>query len=205
MKKCGNCGAVQNDARTVCIDCGERLGRPMSDAEAAQHMSALDKAVEHMTDPSDDFAVPRRDKIMGALALVSIVVLCVLLCVIGVVEDRYQPEYPKGAALSASGTGAVFFSPGEGVTWVENPYIDEQQALEQASLTALCGVLMFAFAAFLMFFPRAVWYLDTSRIRRYISGELAPSRAWVVTHKIVQYVAFAVGWCCVIAVIWLIP
>ncbi len=204
MKKCDNCGAVQSDDRTVCIDCGNYLDRQMTNAEAKQHEAEMTAAVEHMTDPSDDFAVSRIEKIFGALALVGIVTLCVLLCVIGVVEDQYQPEYPNGTVLSDTGSKVVIFSDGV-LTSVDSPHSAERDALGRASITALVGIVMFASSAMMFFFPRAIWYLDTIRIRHYISGEPTPSAAWVITHKIVQYVAFAIGWGCVIWVICLIP
>ena len=42
MKKCKKCGALQSDDRSVCLDCGSVLGRPMTDAEEAAAEEALD-------------------------------------------------------------------------------------------------------------------------------------------------------------------
>ena len=33
MKKCKKCGALQSDDRSVCLDCGSVLGRPMTEEE----------------------------------------------------------------------------------------------------------------------------------------------------------------------------
>lgn len=204
MKKCDNCGAVQSDDRIFCVDCGERLGRPMSKADEEAHLSAIDASVEHMADPSDDFAVSRVERIFGVLALVGIAALCVLLCVIGVVEDRYQPEYPNGTVLSDTGGKAVILSGGT-LTSVDIPYSAERDALSQAAVFSVGGILMLVWSAVMLFFPRVFWYLDTIRIRHYISGEPTPSAAWVITHKVVQYATFAIGWGCVIWVICLLP
>ena len=50
MKKCRKCGAVQNDDRTTCVDCGTVLGRPMSEEEEAIAEAALDDRLEGLAE-----------------------------------------------------------------------------------------------------------------------------------------------------------
>ena len=44
MKKCKNCGALQSDDKTTCLDCGTLLGRPMTEEEeeAAEEQQAVE-------------------------------------------------------------------------------------------------------------------------------------------------------------------
>ena len=36
-KKCKKCGIVQNDERTICIECGNFLGKPLSKEESKHY------------------------------------------------------------------------------------------------------------------------------------------------------------------------
>ena len=48
MKRCNKCGAIQNDSRHHCIDCGEKLGKPLvelTDAESLEDEETLEEMV----------------------------------------------------------------------------------------------------------------------------------------------------------------
>ena len=70
MKKCTKCGAVQNDSRYYCVDCGEKLGKPLSEAEAFVIEERLDDMLDDMSERAEDFYVSRRNKIMAIMAVV---------------------------------------------------------------------------------------------------------------------------------------
>ena len=55
MKKCTKCGAIQNRSRHYCIDCGEKLGKPLSEAEAFVIEERLDNMLEDMSERAEDF------------------------------------------------------------------------------------------------------------------------------------------------------
>ena len=194
MKKCDNCGAVQSDDRTVCIDCGNYLDRSLTNAEAEKAEAEIDAAVSHGLDPTDNFTVQRRDKIFGWIALGGVVLCVVLLVIVGALEGKYQPDYPDVHPIHESIYGITYLDPEKGPVMVSNPYADEARALERAAGAALAGMVAFAISAVAFFFPQLMWYLDTARARRYVVGELLPTRGWVITNRITQYGTFAVGW-----------
>ena len=71
MKRCAKCGAIQNDSRHHCIDCGEKLGKPLSEAEVLEIEERLDNTLDDMSDRTEDFYVPLRDKIMGVISVLG--------------------------------------------------------------------------------------------------------------------------------------
>ncbi len=83
MKKCKKCGALQSDDRSVCLDCGSVLGRPMTDAEEEAAEEALDDKLETMAERTEDFYVPLRDKIMGVICIIGIIAAFVLMGIAG--------------------------------------------------------------------------------------------------------------------------
>ncbi|MBP3378548.1 MAG: hypothetical protein J6L96_07350 [Clostridia bacterium] len=77
MKKCKSCGALQKDERTVCIDCGQRLGKPLTDSEAEALEEGLDNKLEEMCDATDDLRVTKTDKVLILLHILSTAALIV--------------------------------------------------------------------------------------------------------------------------------
>lgn len=78
MKKCKSCGALQKDERTTCIDCGERLGMPLSDSELEAAEEVFQDQLEDMSEKTDDFRVTKVDAaliILHALLTIGITVL----------------------------------------------------------------------------------------------------------------------------------
>ena len=61
MKKCKKCGAVQKDTRSVCIDCGTVLGKPLSEEETETVEEELQDNLHGMTERTEDFRVSRAD------------------------------------------------------------------------------------------------------------------------------------------------
>ena len=80
MKKCKSCGALQKDERTVCIDCGQRLGEPLTKRELKALEDGLETQLDEMADRCDDFHVSRFDYVLIALhAVLSVALIVVTL------------------------------------------------------------------------------------------------------------------------------
>ncbi len=75
MKICRSCSAHNSDERSVCVDCGERLGAPLDEQEAEQMQAELRKNTEKLYNGEDPLHVNVFDKIVG--------VLCALGCLAG--------------------------------------------------------------------------------------------------------------------------
>ena len=100
MKKCKKCGALQSDDRSVCLDCGTLLGRPMTEAEEAAEEDVLDDRLEAMAERTEDFYVPLRDKIMGIICIIGIVAAFVLMGIAGGEKAEPTEELFLGAIVS---------------------------------------------------------------------------------------------------------
>ena len=75
MKVCKSCSAINSDDRSVCVDCGERLGKPLSENEANALEEQTHKNTEKLYNGEDPFHINLFDKIVG--------VLCGLGCLAG--------------------------------------------------------------------------------------------------------------------------
>lgn len=88
MKKCHNCGAVQGDDRTTCIDCDSALGRPISEAEEKRIDESIDDKLDSMAERAQDFYVPIHEKIMGILSIIGVIATIVLLILCNFFSER---------------------------------------------------------------------------------------------------------------------
>ncbi|HAN21230.1 MAG: hypothetical protein A2Y15_06675 [Clostridiales bacterium GWF2_36_10] len=79
MKKCKKCGIVQNDERTICIECGNFLGKPLSKEESKHYNEEITDKVNDLTERADDFYITSWDKIMGGLCFGGIIYLAAFL------------------------------------------------------------------------------------------------------------------------------
>lgn len=73
MKLCKHCGAHNSDERTVCVDCGERLGKPLSQQEEEQLRKIADEKMEKICRKTDPLQVNLLDKVMGGASAVGLV------------------------------------------------------------------------------------------------------------------------------------
>ncbi|MBE6551016.1 MAG: hypothetical protein E7665_02650 [Ruminococcaceae bacterium] len=71
MKKCKKCNTVQNDSRSVCVECGAVLGRPMTEDEEYEVKVSLGEKLDDLAEQSDDFYVPIKDRIIGVLCIIG--------------------------------------------------------------------------------------------------------------------------------------
>lgn len=90
MKKCHNCGAVQGDDRTTCIDCDSALGRPISKAEEKRIDESIDDKLDSMAERAQDFYVPIHEKIMGILSIIGVIATIVLLFLCGFFSEHVK-------------------------------------------------------------------------------------------------------------------
>ena len=65
MKKCKNCGMIQSNDNTVCLDCNSPLVSFLSEDENKQAEVTLKKQVDNLADKTDEFYVSLRDRILG--------------------------------------------------------------------------------------------------------------------------------------------
>lgn len=84
MKLCEKCGAVNSDSKTFCVDCSERLGDPVCDAEADRLEQSLDNKLEKLYNDDDPLYVSRFDKIVGSISLVGLAADIVFLIIAAV-------------------------------------------------------------------------------------------------------------------------
>ena len=81
MKVCSKCGAQQTDKYVFCIDCGEKLGKAVSQREEAEIKEKTEKNLERLYNKSDPLYVSISDKITGVLAVAAAIVAVILLAV----------------------------------------------------------------------------------------------------------------------------
>lgn len=81
MKLCHKCGAHNSDERTVCVDCGERLGKPLSQQEEEQLRKTADEKMEKICRKTDPLNVNLLDKVMGVLSAIGIIVTFVRMLI----------------------------------------------------------------------------------------------------------------------------
>ncbi len=195
MKKCKNCGALQNDDNSTCIDCGAVLGKSLSEAEAAEINESLDNKLEGMSERTEDFYVPLRDKIMGVVSVVGIIAAIILLVLIGRENDRIHAEIPDGVIVDRSSGFTTILSDGE----VEYSYpFALKRTLDNVGISALISLACLIVGLPMLVVPKLMWLIATLRYRVFYNWDTTPSYFALAVRKAVAYTCFAVGIICVI-------
>ena len=199
MKKCKKCGAVQSDDRTVCLDCGAVLGRPMTEAEEERTEAALDDRLDGLAERTQDFYVSIPEKIMGILCILGVIAAVVMLNLVGVEKSRLVKQVPDYVSVTTVG-GAVItataFDPETGELYdaeIPQAWYDRRSQLENAATAALLGLAACLGAAPLLLIPKVVWWLDTLKFRLWYDWEPSPTYFSTVVRKSAAYAFFAVG------------
>ncbi len=78
MKICEKCGARQSARRTVCIDCGTRLGAPLTPEREQEERLAAAQEIDRLDRLSDPLRVTTADRIAGILGGAGCVAALVL-------------------------------------------------------------------------------------------------------------------------------
>lgn len=87
MKICDSCGAYNSDERNFCVDCNEKLGERLSDAQEIRVREDVGEKLEEMYNKRDPLYVSRFDKFLGLTAAIG-AVLGVVLIIIGKLGQR---------------------------------------------------------------------------------------------------------------------
>ena len=199
MKKCKKCGAVQSDDRTVCLDCGAMLGRPMTEAEEAQAEAVLDDRLDGLAERAQDFYVSIPDRVMGILCILAAVAAAVMLGLVSAEKPELEelvPDHIKIFRHAGGTTIAYGFDPVTGENYEEEIpqyYYIRGAELEKTAMAALLAGVFCAVAAPSLLVPKFIWWLDTLKYRLWYDWE--PSPPWFVVsgRKVVAYLIAVIG------------
>lgn len=182
MKKCKNCGMVQSDDNTVCLDCSSPLGSPMDKAENQKAEDAFKNKVHDMVEQSDEFYVPLRDKIVGysCIFLAAIAILLITLA---------NNQYGK-------------LEPGR-ITQIGDVVLPENvqftlptERMNQLSDAVGCGLLAILFAvlsALALLLPRMMWLLETWKYRAHYGWDTPALPHIMKVRKIGAYICYGIS------------
>lgn len=179
MKLCQKCGAVQNDDRTTCVDCGALLGDPMTEGEEKAVNAELSETVTDLARKSDDFSLSKSDIVLGVLSIVFAAVLAVSILYI-----RIAAKSIEQASDPSNGMSAVI---------VGNSTITESELLESVVGIPVIGIISFLFAALITLLPKLIWRLKTIGYGLTYEGRPAPSYVYIMLMKFTKYFVFAIG------------
>ena len=184
MKKCKNCGMVQSDDNTVCLDCSSPLGPSMSEGENKVAEASIKDKVNDMAERTDEFYISLRDKIMGYVCIGFIVVALVLLAL---AYHQYQQLNPNEVSQITINDHTVTLPNGFDV-----PTPRMYQLKDVMNLGWIC-ILVSALTCPLLLAPRFVWWLKTWKYRFYHGWETPPSYYDTVSRKIVAGISFVIS------------
>lgn len=91
MKVCEKCGAINNNERFFCADCGEKLPSPVSKAYEAEINGRISDTGDKLMRESDPLAVTTFDRITGFVSVGGLLLSVVLLLVCARLQ-RFNPE-----------------------------------------------------------------------------------------------------------------
>ena len=184
MKKCKNCGMIQSNDNTVCLDCNSPLVSFLSEDENKQAEATLKKQVDNLADKTDEFYVSLRDRILGYTCFGFIVLALVL---IGMAYHQYQQLTPQEVSQITINDNTVTFP-----IAFENPTPRMKQLRDIMDLGWLC-ILISAMTCPLLLAPRFVWWLRTWKYRFYHGWDTPPSYYDTVSRKIISYITFGLA------------
>ena len=199
MKKCPKCGAVLNDSRQTCVDCGTLLGKPLDEREEAALAEQLDEKLDGMSAKTEDFYVSLRDKLLGVVAALGIVAAFVLLSLVGTEKSELKNAVPEGTMVVQYTGGTTILSSGEGGAIPPASLLLRGKNLEKAATNALIALVSFVASLPLLVFPKLMWQLDTLKYRLFYNWDTTPSWYAVTGRKVAAYLFLGVG---LIAILW---
>ncbi|NLK99992.1 MAG: hypothetical protein GX271_04940 [Clostridiales bacterium] len=88
MKKCGKCGAIQNNKRFYCIDCNERLGPPLTDEEEKKETAVIRENINTLSNKVDYFYVSKLDRI----TIILLLIFSTLHLLLMIIRSEYYRE-----------------------------------------------------------------------------------------------------------------
>jgi hypothetical protein len=81
MKICKSCGAIQDNKRFNCIDCGERLGPPLSKEEERKANEKVSETINNLSNKADYFHVRKLDKAVASLLCIGVIISTALMII----------------------------------------------------------------------------------------------------------------------------
>ncbi len=190
MKKCSSCGAIQNDERSVCIDCGKVLGKPLDQAEMSAVEAATRESLDNMAERTDDFYVPIYDKIFGIVAIIGIIAAIILLVLVGKENARIQAEIPDGVIVERGSGFTTILSDGEVDYTYPSMLVGK---LNNVGTSALISLVCLIIALPMLIVPKFMWFIDTLRYRIFYNWDTTPSFFALVLRKGATYILFICG------------
>ena len=190
MKKCTKCGAIQNDNRHHCVDCGEKLGKPLSKSEALEIEEQLDNALDDMSDRTEDFYVPLRDKIMAVISVLGIIAAIILLILVGRANNQIEASIPDGVIVDRGAGYTTIISDGEVDYQYPSAY---KERVDSAGISGLIALFCFAAAIPMLTIPKVMWFMTTLRYRIFFNWDTTPSDFALFIGKAITYILFASG------------
>ena len=182
MKKCKNCGMIQSDDNTVCLDCSSPLGSSMEEAENRKAEGELKKQVDDLVERSDEFYVPLRDKVMGYACIFFSVVAIVLILLANHQYNKLEPS-----RVTQMGE---FILPDEVVITLPTQRMNQ---LSDAQTCGLITIITAVFSCLMLLLPRFMWLWDTWKYRAFHGWDTPPSRLAMLSRKISAYIAWAIS------------
>ena len=202
MKKCDNCGAVQGNDRIFCVDCGERLGRPMSTAEAQAHEAEMSGTLSRMAERTEDFYVSPAARVLGIVSILCAMLLILMLPLLSGRIDSAQRKYLAEMGAVQAGDGSYIIHQGDSVgMFTGSMHSPEAKALESAVYAALVGIFCFVMAALFLLIPQVMWWLETLRYRLWFDADPSPSFYATAVYAVIKYGCFGLGCVMLIAVL----
>ncbi len=113
MKICDKCGAYNSDSRQFCVDCGDKLGDPVSDRKRESAEQLINDNMEKLYNDNDPLHVTLFDKICGGAALTGAMV-GTLVWIFGLLASK-TPAFPLYALVFFILSAVEAFFPA--ITW----------------------------------------------------------------------------------------
>ena len=190
MKKCENCGAIQNDLRNVCIDCGARLGKPMPESEANATNKALSEYVDAMSDRTDVFYIPLILRILGIVSFVAIIASIIM---VNIFAGRQRSLKAEMADAGVSVSGGIYMGFGSGDMSAIDSFADRSIVISQGAGSSIIAAFLFIMPALIFLFPSAMWSLETWGWRNVYAVDMEPTDLWVSINRVIAFILFACG------------
>ena len=182
MKKCKNCGMVQSDDNTVCLDCSSPLGPSMSEGENEAAEAAIKEKVDAMTEHSDEFYVSLRDKVMGYACIFFSVVALVLILLASHQYNKLEPD-----RITQMGE---FVLPDEVVITLPTKRMNQ---LGEAMGCGWIAIITAVFSCLMLLLPRFMWLWDTWKYRAFHGWDTPPSHFAMLSRKISAYISWGIS------------
>lgn len=158
----------------------------MTEEEETRTQDALSDRLYDLSERTEDFYVPVRDKIIGALCIIGAVAAILLLNFIGTENRGLQ----SNVSVNTVGGTMDYVVYGSGVHAAASGRVD---TLSRAGYGALIALISFGVSIPMLLFPRLMWNLDTLKYRAFYNWDTTPSDMALVLRKALTYGLCVIG------------